>query len=155
MRERSVSRWRFCVFLALVWHAGAQAITCNVSSGSIAFGVYNPASPSNRDTTGSVTITCDKNFTVTMSLGVGNGAGATYAGGRRMTRAGGSTTLTYNLYANAGRTQIFGNGTGGSVTLDVSGKKSQSQTIWARIPGTQPTVIPGSYADTVIATISY
>jgi spore coat protein U-like protein len=72
-----------------------------------------------------------------------------------MTRAEGEGTLTYNLYADAGRTQVFGDGTGGSVTVHVSANNTHVQAIWARILGGQQRVLAGRYTDSVVATISY
>ena len=71
-----------------------------------------------------------------------------------MTRAGGGS-LNYNLYANASRTRVLGDGTGGSVTLKITGLKSEVQAIWARIPAHQANVLAGTYVDTVVTTISY
>ena len=133
----------------------AHAKTCNVSSNGLAFGIYNPASSGNRDATGSVLITCNGNIRAELSLSVGNGAGASYSGGRKMTLSGGTGTLTYNLYTNLPYTQVLGDGTDTSVTQKINGNKSISLTVYGRIPGAQRRTLSGSYTDAVILTIEY
>jgi len=144
------------VWLAvMVLSGGVQAKTCDVSSNGLAFGVYSPASTANRDAIGSILINCNGSIRATLRLSVGNGAAASYSGGRKMTRSGGTGTLSYNLYANAHRTQVFGDGTDTSVTKQIDRNKSFSQPVYGRIPGAQPTTLAGSYLDTVIITIQY
>lgn len=146
--------WLFCVLLACFWSSNVLAKTCTISGGAVAFGVYDPTSSANLDSIGSVTLECNGRIKATLSVSVGSGVGASYFSGRRMTRIGGST-LKYNLYANASRTKVLGDGTGGSVTLEIEGLKFESQAIWARIPAQQANVLSGSYVDTVLVTISY
>jgi spore coat protein U-like protein len=155
MRAKPLNRLGFYALLAIAWIGSAQAKTCNITGGGVAFGAYDPTSSASLDTTGSVALDCEGSFEVVLSLSVGNGAGASYSGGRKMTRGRGSGTLTYNLYANAARTHVLGDGTGGSVTLHINGHRTYIQAIWARIPRGQHTVLAGSYADIVVATISY
>lgn len=160
MRKHSLSRWALHALhalLAIAWSANAMAKSCNVAGGGVAFGSYNPASSAALQATGSLSLHCDENANVTLSLSLGNGAGANYSTGRKMTRAGGAGTLTYNLYADAARSHVLGDGTGGSVTLNLRPSKNTTlaQPIYGRMPGSQSAVLPGSYGDTVIATISY
>ena len=143
-----------CAMLALASIGGAQARSCN-ASGSLSFGVYDPQSTTDALTIGTVVVSCDGTFGAKLSLGVGSGAGASYPGGRRMTRSGGAETLVYNLYANSSRTLVFGDGTSGSVTRNLSGRKTYNEPVWARIPARQLTVVPGTYLDTVVITIAW
>lgn len=156
MRTKPLNRWALYPLLAIACIGIAQADNkCSLTGGGVAFGAYNPTSSASLDTAGSLTLDCKGHFHAELSLSDGNGAGASYSGGRKMTRAGGQGTLTYNLYANAARTNVLGDGTGGSVKLRISGNKTYNQTIWARIPGNQRTALAGSYTDTVVATVSY
>lgn len=145
-----------CALFAMASAAQVWADSCHVSTGALAFGAYDTASAAALDVMGSLDIHCSKKVHVELSLGVGNGVGASYSGGRKMTHTGGTNTLTYNLYANAARTQVWGDGTHGSVTLKINRDKNNfSQTIWARLPARQTTASPGSYQDTVVASIAY
>jgi spore coat protein U-like protein len=156
MRTSALSRVALGALLAVLCVGNVQAKTCTVSGGSVAFGLFDPTSAANLDTTGNLTVDCNEKINVVLSLNVGGGAGAGYSQGRKMTRNGGGT-LTYNLYANASRTLVLGDGTGGSRTLNIrnSGGNSYTQAIWARIPKGQGTVLGGTYSDIVVATISY
>ena len=133
----------------------ALAESCHVSTGAVAFGAYDTASAGNLDAVGTLEIRCSSKVHVVLSLSVGNGVGANFSGGRKMTRVGGTGTLTYNLYANAARTRVLGDDTGGSVTLRVNGKNNTTQTIWGRVANGQHVAETGSYADSVVASISY
>lgn len=151
----AAARGALALALALSWAGSVQAKTCTITGNGVAFGVYDPTSAANVDTIGSVDFECDGKFNGTLKLGVGTGVGASFSGGRNMTRAGGGSTLRYNLYANATRTQVFGDGTGGSVTLNIDANKTFNQKIWGRAPGGQNTVLAGVYGDVVVVTFSY
>ena len=64
---------------------------------------------------------------------------------------------TYNLYADASRTRVLGDGTGASVTLQLNANRNHphTQSIWGRILGGQKMVMANSYADIVVVTWSY
>jgi spore coat protein U-like protein len=135
----------------------ADAKNCTVNGGAIAFGVYNAASGAALDTIGSAEIDCDENTNVVLRLSRGNWSGSSYAGGRGMALNGGTGWLIYNLYTDAARTHVFGDGSGQSTTVNVQVKKNAnySQTVYGRIPGGQRAALAGSYADVVMLTVSY
>jgi spore coat protein U-like protein len=73
---------------------------------------------------------------------------------RRMQRRG--DHLEYNLYLDAARTQIWGDGSRGTTryqTRPVEGR-TQSVPIYGRIPPRQA-VSPGSYSDQITLTVHY
>jgi spore coat protein U-like protein len=154
MRDKPLNRLILTWMLVIAPIGSAQADWCRVTSGSVAFGVYDPRPSASLDATGSLTMQCNSEFSATLSLSLGRGVNASYSGGRKMTRASGGT-LNYNLYADPAHSQVLGDGTGGSVTLLIRGRNTYTQAIWARITGNQPTAGVGNYADTVVATISY
>jgi len=133
----------------------APGKSCEVSGASVNFGLYNPLSPGALDTTGSLTLECSGRVRADLSVGVGTGVGASYASGRVLMRSPGPGKLSYNLYADAARTQILGDGTHGSKKLKVSGNKTVMLPIYARMPAQQAQAVPGSYMDVVIVTVSY
>ena len=146
---------RCLLVLALVWSSTALAtLSCTLSSATVAFGLYDPTAAVGDAATGTITVNCNGNFNAVLSLSKGNGAGASYSGGRLMTRTGGQTLL-YNLYTTAWLTQVFGDGTGGSFKVNVSGNNHTSQPIWGFMPARQSGVLSGTYLDTLVATISY
>jgi spore coat protein U-like protein len=138
------------------------AVTCSASATGPAFGVYNPlnATPTYANSTVQVTCTLLSGGSTTVNLVSSYSAGASgsYALRRMLS---GANTLNYNLYYDAAYTQIRGDGTGGSqtggATLNLTpGNPTQtaSGTIYGRIPAGQD-VAAGSYADTIVVTITY
>jgi len=126
---------------------------CTVSTSPIAFGNVNPLSGSNVDASGGITVTCTNGTGWTAAADVGSGSGATYAS-RRMTDSG--NLLSYNIYTNAGRTTVWGDGTGSTATIGNTGTgAAQSVTVYGRVGSGQVTVPPGSYDDTVSVTVTY
>lgn len=121
--------------------------SCAVSASDLAFGTYSSASHSDVNTT--VDVTCTNGTTYDVALSDGGGAGATTAA-RKMTSA--SNTLTYSLYTNAGRTQVWGSS--GNTVAGTGSGSSQSLTVYGRVPsGQNPQA--GSYSDTIVVTVTY
>jgi spore coat protein U-like protein len=161
-----IGRRHACALLAagaalLPLVAGA-AVSCSVSATGPAFGVYNPLSATPTYANGTVQVSCTLlsggATTVNLVSSYSTGASGSYA---LRTMLSGANTLGYNLYFDAAYTQIRGNGTGGSqtggATLNLttgSPTQSASGTIYGRIPAGQD-VAAGSYADTIVVTITY
>jgi spore coat protein U-like protein len=108
-------------------------------------------------TTTTFNVDCSSNnvrITVTLSRGINSAS----FNPRTMKNAGG-TLLNYNIYADAANTQIWGDGTGGSVSQSYTTSASQNGLpapvpIYASLPLGQ-NVGSGSYTDTVTATLSW
>ena len=88
----------------------AQLAACGASSSSVAFGSYNPISPSVTTANGSVTVSCTGvgllvSYTILLS---GGSSGST--ANRAM--ASGGNTLPYNVYTTSGYTTVWNNTTG-------------------------------------------
>lgn len=143
--------------------AAQVAVSCNASSSALAFGSYDPSRPTASDAQASISVTC----TYLLSLGTATVAyqitlspgGGSYA--QRRMSAGGDN-LRYNLYADAAATQIWGDGSAGTVTVSDSyqlgfgllGSKTVSYPVYGRVPAGQ-TVPAGAYADSVTVTVTY
>lgn len=138
----------------------AIGTTCTLTTPtSVSFGNYNPFNLSAVDTTGSVQVTCSGlvgllvNYTVTLNPGL-YGTFAT----RQMANAG--YRLNYNVYTDAARSMIWGDGTSGtstnagSCTVVIIGSCSQTFTAYGRIPAQQNAGV-GDYADTITVTVTY
>jgi len=126
---------------------------CTISSVSgLNFGAYSSFDTAPTDATGQFIFTCSDvqgPVTIRLSTGVANSFTP-----RQM--ALGTARLNYNLYIDTARTQIWGDGTGGSslrtltpvnnapTTLDIFGRISPRQFIPA-----------GNYADTITITIQF
>lgn len=134
----------------------AHAINCRVTIGAMNFGLYTPLTPTHLDVMGSVTVRCQAqpgSFTITMGPGISGDQTA-----RTMLSAG-SAVLHYNLYRDAARTQIWGDGT--PPTFAVSGvRPSQGRPtlynypIYGRVFANQAPD-PGLYSDNPIVTVLF
>jgi spore coat protein U-like protein len=145
----------FMVGLATTSSAfAAQPSGCSLSGAAIAFGSYDPTGVTPLDTLGSLVYRCgqkDHNIMITLSQG-----GGTSFATRRMVQ--GSDQLFYNLYLDAGRTVIWGDGTGGTQAFITRNPQGNNQDltlpIFGRVPPTQNVGV-GSYTDTITVTLTF
>jgi spore coat protein U-like protein len=147
------TRWFAAALLAFTCAARAA---CTVSLGSLSFGPYDPLSSAPATTSGNAVVTCNDSPPPTVQIQLSPSA---VSGGffpRRMRNAVGSDTLDYNLYADVGATQIWGDGTAGTATRSAKVSKNSpwSVTFYGRIAVNQD-VTPGSYSDALTITIVF
>jgi spore coat protein U-like protein len=147
MPERGSVIWRFALLLALWLPGAAAAASCDAVSQGADFGAYDPLSTTVTDTVGSIGLRCDAPVSFTLSLSAGNGSFVE----RRMTSGAGQ--LGYNLYTDAGRTIVWGDGSGGSATVSTNAQSADFP-VYGRMPPRQP-VRAGVYTDMIVMTISY
>jgi spore coat protein U-like protein len=140
-----------CALAALLVSARVEAAGCTVSTTSVNFGAYDVFTSSPTDSTGVVTYNCAAHSSVTISLT--KGSSSTFS---PRTQTSGSNTLNYNLYRDAARTTIWGDGTSGTqvyTNTDTSNGNVRI-TVYGRIPAAQD-VGAGSYTDSVTAVINF
>lgn len=130
----------------LAGSSAAEAAACTAQSTGVSFGKYDTLTPSPLDGVGEVIVQCDAAVPFTVDLGPGGGT----IDQRMMSGAAGA--LNYNLYTDATRTVVWGDGiTGGDVS---SSGANSTLTIYGRIPARQ-NAVAGTYSDTLAVTISY
>jgi spore coat protein U-like protein len=140
--------WASALALALLaLPARAQSCT-RLTAVGVSFGAYNPLSSAPLDAAGSVSYSCSA--FVRPAIMLSKGSSGTY-NSRSMLR--GSEPLSYNLYANAARSAVWGDGTGVSYYVLGPGG-TQSVPIYGRIAPLQD-VSAGSYLDTIIVTLNF
>jgi spore coat protein U-like protein len=135
--------------------AHALVVSCTVSATAVAFGTYAPGQTSALTSSGTVNVNCivaSGRNPVTIALSKGSSGSFT-----PRTMASGLNTLSYNLYLDAAYSQIWGDGSGGSLTDNDSvnpGHPNINATVYGQIP---PLLDPatGSYSDTITVTVSY
>lgn len=141
-------------------NAACPHCRCDVSVAPVSFGSYNPVEPSPTRVASTLQLACSSNWvsgeqSMSYSVALSSGKGS-YAV-RQMIQ--GNNRIAYNLYADPAHTIVWGNGTGGSVSMSgvlsigPSGG-SQTLTVHGEIPAMQP-VPAGSYFDVIVATVSY
>jgi spore coat protein U-like protein len=141
---------------------GRAASTCNFSVSPVAFGTYSPLQATPDDSAGTVTITCTNRpppgfVDISYVVRLGQGQAGSFAS-RQM--AAGAARMGYNLFLDAARTIIWGDGTAGTAvaanSFRLAGNKTQSvsHTIHGRIPARQAAQV-GSYSDTIVVTLEF
>jgi len=140
--------------------AGGACIlcSCTVDAGPVSFGAYAPLSGGVLEATGTIDIDCIGIGTPLDSFAVKLGPGLHGAFAAREMRSG-ADPLPYNLYSDAARTIIWGDGTGGYSAVTINNTLSLltwnvSRPVYGRIPPA-PATPAGSYADTVLVTIEW
>lgn len=143
----------------------ALAATCVVTVPSLAFGNYDVLSPAPTDSSTVLEVQCQWTgapasetvaYTVALSAGTGSFAARTMPGGAH--------AILYNLHTSPsfGPATVWGDGTGGSVTVaGAIGPLSSSapvlsanHTIHGRIPAGQDVPV-GAYGASVFVTLAY
>jgi spore coat protein U-like protein len=121
---------------------------CGVSATALQFGNYTGAV---NNSTSTVTVTCTNTTTYNIGLSAGLATGATVTT-RKM--QDGTALLAYALYSNSGRTTNWGNTAATGWMAGTGNGAAQPLTVYGQIAAAQyPT--PGSYTDTITATITY
>ncbi len=125
----------------------AGAASCTMGLINVVFGTYNTLSASSLDGAGSVGVTCDvtSSFQVALSKGQGSFAARQLQSGANL--------LYYNLYTDALRSLIWGDGTVGTTLVSGSGTAA-TYTVYGRIPGGQ-NLPAGSYTDSITVTLDF
>jgi spore coat protein U-like protein len=152
-----MTRWLVVVAVAagavLGCSTAAHADSCSIDTTSVVFGSYNVFSTAPVDSTGSIEYRCvgnARNVRISISDGLGNSYSQ-----RRMWRIG--DTLGYNLFLDAARTIIWGDGSGQTETYFNSrppNNRDISVPVYARIPEGQD-VSAGVYIDLVTVTVDF
>ena len=124
---------------------------CAVTANPLPFGNYSTTATSTANSTIGVICTYGTPYNVGLNAGVGSGASGT---SRLMTQAAGTSTLTYNLYSDAGLSTLWG-GTVGTNTVAGSGTGlGQNLTVYGQVPSGQ-NVPAGAHTDTITVTLTY
>jgi spore coat protein U-like protein len=121
------------------------------SLSDVNFGAYNVFARSpNNDGVGSLRIKCQgggKSSTVMLS------SGQSQSFAPRTLRSG-AHSLNYNLYTNASRTIVWGDGTAGTHTMSAGKNASTALDVFGSIPeGQDPPV--GNYSDNIVVTVNF
>ena len=124
--------------------------TCSLTATNVDFGTTGVLQAA-LDATGTLSVTCTASAPYNIGLNAGTGSGATVAV-RLMTLSG--ATIRYSLYTTAARTTVWGNTVGTDTVAGTGTGTAQTITVYGRIPA-QTTPAPGTYTDTIVATVTY
>lgn len=124
---------------------------CTITASNVGFapaGVLNAALNAN----GSISARCTNGDAFRIAL---NGGSSGNVAARQMQRSGGGGAVNYQLYLDSTRLTAWGDGTAGTSMATGSGSGNQQViTVYGQVPA-QSTPAPGSYSDTITATISF
>ena len=128
---------------------------CTISTSTVNFGVV-PQLPTKTAGQGTVTVTCAAGSAWTVTLNSGQDP----FGGSRSMSVGGVPKVSYELYKDAGFTQVWGDSgfaatyPAGSGVAGVGSGAAQVTTVFGQA-GSQPMASPGNYTDIVVATVNF
>lgn len=143
---------RLVILFALIFvMSNVYAQTCSFTTvTSVNFGAYNPFSATPDNSVGALTVACTGNGGPTPTISLSKGNSSTYS---RFMQSGVNQML-YNLYTNAARTQVWGDGSSGTTTVQVPKKATTSVNVYGQIPAGQDVAV-GSYTDSIVATVNF
>jgi len=159
---RTVSAVLVLAFCLFAWDAPAQPgknKTCELNVADVmAFGRYDPMDASALDVQGRVSYRCGKKLAgdrdqIHVLISLSGGQAGTFQ--RYMT--GGRDKLRYNLYLDPTRTQIWGDGTGGTQVYSAKAQPNNKVTVvpvFGRVFGGQD-VAAAVYLDHIVVTLDF
>ncbi len=121
---------------------------------ALAFGAYSVFGTTNLATATNFAFRCTPNQYARLMLS--QGSSGVFVPSRIMTNGG--NTATYNIYLDAGGTQIWGDGSGGGVSYDVYNSTPQNKDFTDNMYGIVPAgqdLAAGTYSDRVFAVLGY
>jgi spore coat protein U-like protein len=134
-----------------------SACSCTVTATGVSFGSYDPLSKVDNSSAGTIRVVCTLIVSLAGSFTIDLSTGASGSYSQRTLKKGAST-LAYNLFSDSARSQVWGNGTGGSTRVSQTFSSllivDRTLTVYGRIPAGQ-NVPAGAYADTIIVTVTY
>lgn len=125
---------------------------CTVTTDPVAFGDVDVTTGAAVPGVGGIAVTCTNGVAWSADADAGAGTGASILD-RRM--ADGVNLLSYQLYTEPTRTEIWGDGEDGETIDDEGTGTEQEVPIYARVIAAQAGVLSGTYADTVVVTVTY
>jgi spore coat protein U-like protein len=130
------------------------AKNCTIQAANLAFGTYDPLGANASaplDQNGSVSVACTKGTAITIALDAGLNHTSAVATTRAMNS--GSSYMDYELYTDSPGSTVWNDSTS-LLSWTSTGKATHSFTVYGRVPGGQDTA-PGSYSDTITATVNF
>ena len=130
--------------------------SCIITGGTLAFGVYDTVSGAAVDASMAQSVECTQGAMTTITLGEGDhaDAGSAAAAPLRRLNDGGTSYLSYSLFSDVGRTTVWGDTADTGKDYTATSSAASNQTVYGRLAANQ-NAVPGSYADTVIVTITF
>jgi spore coat protein U-like protein len=123
--------------------------TCAISATTLAFGNYSGVLI---NSTSALTVTCTNKTVFDIGLDAGTHGGSVTT--RKMMVGTAGSTLNYSIFRNSGRTLNWGNTVGTDILQSTATGAAVQYTVYGQLPAGQP-LTPGTYSDTIAATVTY
>lgn len=130
---------------------------CSITAGAMAFGSYDAVAGHQLDGQATLTVACSKGAIASITLGQGSNPGpqsSETVPHRQMKNESGDDVLSYTLYKDPTRLVAWGNTAATGQAYLPSSATPSAIAVYGRIRGSQD-VVAGTYADTVVATVSF
>jgi spore coat protein U-like protein len=127
---------------------------CTITLNDINHGTVTTLTTNNDAVSAGDNITCSFADAYSIGFNVGTGGG-TYA---TRTLANGTNSLNFNVYSDAARTVVWGDGSGGSAAktgTSTGGNVADPLTVYSRVFGPQTGKPEGTYSSTITATATF
>lgn len=144
---RELARLALAALLGL--GAPPSLARCSLSAQDIVFGGYDASSPNAGSLISELTLNCATPANISIQIGPSRTSGST--GDRRMRHRTRADTLGYNLFLDASRTRLWGDGARGA-PLDMRVERQATVRLYGEIPAGQQVWV-GEYEDTVTVTV--
>ncbi len=139
------------ILLSCLFFTSPSFAACTVSTNTVNFVNYDVLSATATDANGSIDVECSPKEDITITIGASPNSGGFNP--RQMKHTSLADLLNYNLYTDGARTKIWGDGTGGTVTLNRNNVGSRTfNMVNGRIPPLQ-NVSGGIYTDLLVVTV--
>jgi spore coat protein U-like protein len=152
------------LWLCLTTMSAVATPSCNVSTPGLSFGSYDVYAAGATNGNATLTVSCDLNpppgnadinYTISLSTGSSNSFV------QRQMKSG-ANTFGYNLYTTNAYSVIWGDGVGSTATVSGSMRltspspsKTNTHTVYGRIPALQDVAVASDYQDNVTVTVTY
>jgi spore coat protein U-like protein len=149
--------------------AGPVWAGCSVSSSGLSFGPYQPLTFAGQLTsvdvlgTGTISISCNNMLSLgsyTLALGASADGTGDRISTRYLANSNGGANMAFNIYTDARRSIVWGNGStgavvSGSIPIVTLGSYTDNVTVYGKIPASQNTLKAGSFSGSVTITLTY
>jgi spore coat protein U domain-containing protein, fimbrial subunit CupE1/2/3/6 len=124
------------------------AASCTLVGGTLNFGTYRPEDSAATEGEATIHYDCPEGTAIRLSLSPGQHA---QSSNRAMSRDGGGGTLSYDLYQDAARSQVWGD-QGDAMSIASTPSDDTAVDVYGEIHAEQ-SAPPGTYRDTVLITL--
>lgn len=145
----------------LAWSlAGCAHAGCTTSFSGMAFGAYATLVSADVTSTAQIDVICQgmpEGGSYTLALGPSADGVGNRISTRHLANTRGGDLMAFNLFTDANRTAVWGDGVTGALilgTLDAGGRPS-SMVVYGKIPAGQRTLRAGSFHGSMTITLTY